>query len=111
MLLKYPGQAEQGGGVEIVAAGVHHSGVKGSVFQPFRLLYGQSVKVRPEGDAAAVVFAYEFCHNAVFSAQPVFYTCRLKLGAYIIPGLLLVVGEAGMAVYVAAKSYGAFQLF
>ena len=49
-LFQGPGGPKEGGGVGVVAAGVHHAGALGGVGHGFLVLDGQGVGVRPEDD-------------------------------------------------------------
>ena len=52
-LFQRPGGPQKGGGVGVVAAGVHHAGALGGVGHGFLVLDGQGVGVRPEDHPSA----------------------------------------------------------
>ena len=53
MIVQNAGGGEHGGGVAVMAAGMHHIGHFAGKGQPRLFLHGQGVNIRPQGHAAA----------------------------------------------------------
>ena len=106
VLGQHPGRHQQGGGVQVVAAGVAHALVFRSKFFAGGLFHGQGVNVRPDGHhpACAGLFAVDVRHKAGLQAQ----VHRLNAGfGQLGPDergrVVLLIAQLGVAVDLAAK--------
>ena len=65
-----PGRPQKGRGVQVVAAGVHHTRILRGKGQAGLLLHGQGVDVRPQADGPACLSAPDDAQNARAGAGP-----------------------------------------